>query len=85
MASRERLVERLGGLGFVVLPSLANFVFARHPAQRGAALAAALRERGVLVRHFERPERIADFLRITVGTDDQCDALVEALGQIVGR
>ena len=85
MASRERLVEGLGGLGFDVLPSLANFVFARHPAQRGAALAPALRERGVLVRHFERPERIADFLRITVGTDDQCDALVEALGQIVGR
>ncbi|MEO6407830.1 MAG: histidinol-phosphate transaminase [Burkholderiaceae bacterium] len=85
MASRDRLVERLVALDFKVLPSLANFVFARHPAQRGAALAAALRERGVLVRRFDRPERIADFLRITVGTDAQCDALLAALAQIVGR
>ena len=83
MASRERLVYALDGLGFEVLPSLANFVFARHPRQRGAALAAGLRERGVLVRRFERPERIADFLRITVGTDAQCDALLAALAQLV--
>ena len=84
MASRGRLVERLVGLDFEVLPSQANFVFARHPVQRGAALAAALRERGVLVRRFDRPERIADFLRITVGTDAQCDALLAALRQILG-
>ncbi|MEO7151331.1 MAG: histidinol-phosphate transaminase [Burkholderiaceae bacterium] len=85
MASRERLVEGLAGLGFEVLPSLANFVFARHAAQRGAALAASLRGRGVLVRHFEHPKRIADFLRITVGTDVQCDALLTALGGLMGR
>lgn len=83
MASRERLAAGLCALGFEVLPSLANFVFARHPLRRGAALAAGLRERGVLVRHFERPERIADFLRITVGTDAQCDALLTALGGLV--
>ena len=83
IASRERLTGRLAALGFEVLPSHANFVFARHPAQRGPAIAAALRERGVLVRRFDRPERIADFLRITVGTADQCDALLAALGEIV--
>jgi histidinol-phosphate aminotransferase len=83
IASRERLTGRLAALGFDVLPSHANFVFARHPVQRGPAIAAALRERGVLVRRFDRPERIADFLRITVGTDEQCDALLAALGEIV--
>ncbi len=85
ITTRERLVPRLAALGFEVLPSLANFVFARHPAHRGAALAAALRERGVLVRRFDQPARIADFLRITVGTDADCEALLRALADIVGE
>jgi histidinol-phosphate aminotransferase len=75
MANRESLVHGLSGLGFEVLPSVANFVFARHPGRRGAQLAAQLRERGVLVRHFQKP-RIEDFLRITVGTEDQCSRLI---------
>ena len=85
IATRERLVARLAALGFEVLPSLANFVFARHPAHGGAALAAALRERSVLVRRFDQPARIADFLRITVGTDADCEALLRALVDIVGE
>ena len=85
IATRERLVPRLAALGFEVLPSLANFVFARHPAQRGSALAATLRERGVLVRRFDQPARIADFLRITVGTDADIEALLRALAEIVGE
>ncbi|MES5482154.1 histidinol-phosphate transaminase [Bradyrhizobium sp. INPA03-11B] len=80
--SREALVRGLTALGFEVLPSLANFVFARHHGHRGADLAAKLRERGVLVRHFQKP-RIEDFLRITVGTDDECGRLIELLRQIV--
>jgi len=75
MASREALVRDLTGLGFEVLPSAANFVFARHPRRSGAELASALRERGVLVRHFNKP-RIADFLRITVGSEEQCARLI---------
>jgi histidinol-phosphate aminotransferase len=75
MASRETLVHALLTLGFEVLPSLANFVFARHPGRSGADLAAQLRQRGVLVRHFRKP-RIEDFLRITVGTEDQCSHLI---------
>ncbi len=81
--TREGLVLQLEDLGFEVLPSQANFVFARHPDHDGAALAAALRERAVLVRHFAQP-RIAQFLRITVGSRAQCGALVAALGAIVG-
>ncbi|BDI03422.1 histidinol-phosphate transaminase [Sphaerotilus microaerophilus] len=81
--SRELLVTELAALGFEVLPSQANFVFARHPAHAGAALQQALRERAIIVRHFTRPERIANHLRITVGTPAECAALVEALRQIV--
>ena len=83
-ASRDRLVDGLCRLGLLVLPSTANFVFARHPGRTGAALQRALRDAGVLVRHFERP-RIADYLRITVGTDAQCDALLDALAGILRR
>jgi len=79
IATRERMVAGLQALGFDVLPSAANFVFARLPGRDGAELAAALRERKVLVRHFRRPERIAPFLRISVGTDEQTDALLAAL------
>jgi len=78
IATREQLVADLQGLGFEVLPSAANFVFARHPAHGGAALASGLRERAIIVRHFKLP-RIDEFLRITVGTSEQCAALVDAL------
>jgi histidinol-phosphate aminotransferase len=81
---RERLNRGLVRLGFEVLPSAANFVFARHPAQQGAALAAALRQRAVIVRHFSAP-RISDYLRITVGTDGQIDRLLSALSEILGK
>jgi histidinol-phosphate aminotransferase len=82
MASRERLTEALRALQFEVLPSQANFVFARHADHRGADLAAALRERNILVRRFDQPARISDHLRITIGTDAQCDVLVSALTEI---
>jgi histidinol-phosphate aminotransferase len=81
--ARERLTLGLQRLGFDVLPSCANFVFARHPAQEGARLAAALRERAVIVRHFATP-RISDYLRITVGSDEQIEALLSALSEILG-
>ncbi len=82
IASRESLVAALSGLGFAVLPSQANFVFARHSGQSGTELAARLRERGILVRHFNKP-RIRDFLRITVGTDEECGRLIAVLRELV--
>ncbi len=81
---RERLNRGLVKLGFEVLPSAANFVFARHPAHEGATLATALRQRAVIVRHFSAP-RISDYLRITVGTDEQIDRLLSALSDIPGK
>ena len=82
MASRNELTAALEHLGFVVLPSAANFVFARHPSQDAAGLAAALRQRRVLVRHFRQP-RIDQFLRITVGNPAQNAALLAALADIL--
>ncbi|KSW26308.1 MULTISPECIES: histidinol-phosphate transaminase [unclassified Pseudomonas] len=76
--SREKLVGELSGMGFEVLPSAANFIFARHPRHDAAELAAGLREQGVIVRHFKQA-RIAQFLRISIGTEEQNQALLDAL------
>jgi histidinol-phosphate aminotransferase len=84
VAGREAMTRELVELGFVVLPSSANFVFARHPALGGTELAAALRERAVLVRHFNKP-RTADYLRITVGTQDDTRRLVAAAADILRK
>jgi len=81
--SREQLVRDMTALGFEVLPSAANFIFARHPTHDAGALAAALRARSIIVRHFRKP-RIEQYLRITIGSDAQCAALVAALREIVG-
>lgn len=82
VANREWLSQQLEGLGFSILPSQANFIFARKPDWEGKALAAKLRERAILVRHFNQP-RIADFLRISIGTEEQCQRLVSALSEIL--
>jgi histidinol-phosphate aminotransferase len=82
--TRDALTAELQTLGFEVLPSAANFVFARHPDHKGVDLASDLRSKNIIVRHFNKP-RIADFLRITVGTDQQCAQLVNACRELVGR
>ncbi len=78
IASRQTLIEQMQTLGFEVLPSKANFIFARHPKHEASALTQGLRESGIIVRHFKAP-RIDQFLRITIGTPEQCDALVARL------
>ena len=78
ISERERLTEALESLGFTVLPSKANFVFARHPRFPGRKVYEELRARGVLVRHFQK-ERISEFCRITVGSKEENDALLSAL------
>ena len=83
MATRERLVSDLQQMGFEVLPSGANFIFARHKNRDGAELTAKLRERSIIVRHFKNAARIAPFMRITIGTDEQCKLLVMALREII--
>lgn len=75
---RESLVDDLNNLGYRVLPSNANFVFARPREGNASAVASALREQGIIVRHFDKP-RINEYLRITVGTAAQHERLIEAL------
>ncbi|EHJ93032.1 histidinol-phosphate transaminase [Vreelandella boliviensis] len=83
ITTRERTRQRLEALGFEVLPSKANFVLVQHQDYEGAQLFAGLRERGILVRHFNTSE-LNNFLRITIGTDDEMDNLIEALETICG-
>ncbi|MDR2032440.1 MAG: histidinol-phosphate transaminase, partial [Azoarcus sp.] len=82
IATRATLTARLRELGFVVPPSSANFVFARHPAHDAGDIAAALRQRAIIVRHFRTPG-IEQHLRITIGTDEQSAALIAALREIL--
>ncbi len=78
ISERERLTKALAELDFEVLPSKANFVLARHKTKSGESLAQGLREQGIIVRHFNKP-RIEQFLRITIGTPEQNDALIKGI------
>ena len=81
--TRGVVVESLQRLGFEVLPSGANFIFARHPSHDAERLSALLREQKIIIRHFKKPARIDQFLRITVGTYAECQALISALENII--
>lgn len=78
IASREKLTAQLKELGFKVLPSAANFIFTSLPSKDAGELAAELREHGIIVRYFNKP-RINQFLRITIGTDEQNQRLIDTL------
>ena len=82
IAARERTAAALAALGFTVIPSKANFIFAAPPGGSGVRLFAALRERGILVRHFNKP-RIENYLRISIGTDNDMDSFLSACEKIV--
>ena len=80
--NRKWTSESLENLGFTVIPSLTNFVFARHPKLEGMELYQKLKEKGILVRHFETP-RLRDYNRITIGSLPQMEALVAAVKEIL--
>jgi histidinol-phosphate aminotransferase len=86
IATRERTAASLAAMGFDVVPSRANFLFIRPPKDSGIggnALFLALRERGILARHFNAP-RIKDYLRVSIGTDGDMDAFLAACAAILG-
>jgi histidinol-phosphate aminotransferase len=80
--TRAQLVKELAVLGFDTIPSSANFIFTRHPKHAGVKIYQALRDRGIIVRHF-KAARIEEFLRITIGTDEQSRELIGALTEIL--
>jgi len=94
IATRERVTKTLRNRGFTVLPSAANFIFIKAPVNSsnvngepcvsGSDFMAALRERGMLVRRFNK-NRIADYLRVSMGTDEEMDAFLEACAAIIGQ
>jgi histidinol-phosphate aminotransferase len=83
VATRERFTKELRRRGFTVADSAANFVFACHRSMRAADIFTALRERGILVRYFRKPVIVENHLRISIGTDDEMDAVIRALDDIV--
>ncbi|MEZ5449374.1 MAG: histidinol-phosphate transaminase [Thiolinea sp.] len=82
IATREHTTARLQELGFTVLPSAANFLFVRPPAGNAQAVYLALKQQGVLVRYFNKP-RINEYLRITIGTDEEMAVLLDKLPTIL--
>ena len=81
--TRDRFSKRLIEIGFLVIPSKTNFIFARHPEFDGATVSAYLKENGVLVRHFDG-ERIKSYVRISIGTPEQMIRVEEVLSNMVG-
>ncbi|MCL1815539.1 MAG: aminotransferase class I/II-fold pyridoxal phosphate-dependent enzyme [Treponema sp.] len=84
IAARERTAAALETMGFEVIPSKANFLFITKPGISGAALFQSLRDKGILVRHFNK-HRTADYLRVSIGTDDDMDAFLAACKAIICR
>ncbi len=82
-ATRDRVRQALVARGFAVTPSTANLLFFRHNLIAGPALFAALRQRGILVRRFDNPARIADYIRMTIGTDEDMDRVLAAIDEIL--
>lgn len=80
--TRDWLTLELENLGFEVMPSAANFVLAKHLDIEAEALAAGLREQSIIIRHFKQP-RIKDYLRISIGTPEECQALIAGLKRLI--
>jgi histidinol-phosphate aminotransferase len=84
IATRERAAEKLSSFGFNVLPSGANFVFVSHSAFAAKDIKAYLESQGIYVRHFDLP-RISNYLRISIGTDEQMDALIKTVDEFLSK
>lgn len=84
ISTREWTKKKLSALGFKFPDSCANFIFARHPKYDGTKIFEALKERDIYVRHWNQPE-IVQYLRISIGTDDEMKQFFEALEEIIGK
>ena len=82
MDARDHTADQLRRMGFTVLPSRTNFLFVRREGLNGGAIYRDLKDRGVLVRHFDQA-RIRDFVRVTVGTPEQMNVFLELLRELL--
>ena len=83
--TREWTKQELKKLGFVFGDSRSNFIFARHPQVSGEALFEALKEKDIYVRHFSNPARINEYLRISIGTDEQMQEFIDFLKAYINQ
>ena len=83
IATKLKFVNELASLNFLVLPSGANFVFAKHLSKDGKLIVSELREHGIVVRRFDKPVRISSYIRFTIGSDDEMDTLLKTLKLIL--
>ena len=81
--TKLNFVDKLKDLNFSILPSGANFVFAKHNSVDGKIIVSKLRDHGIVVRRFDNPIRIASFIRFTIGSDEEMQVLLENLKLIV--
>ena len=84
ISTREWTKEQLARLGFVFGDSKSNFIFAKHPKYSGVELFDELKKAGIYVRHFSKPEKINEYLRISIGTDEQMQKLISFLESYIG-
>ncbi len=82
VATRERLMTEFKALGFTAPPSAGNFIFASHPKYTAREIFSFLRDKGIFVRYFNKP-RIDNYLRITIGTDEETDKLIAAVKELI--
>lgn len=82
--TRNHVTEKLRNLGFIIPESSANFIFAKHPKLNGDKIYHTLKERGILVRHFDNP-KISAYIRITIGSSDQMERLITEIEQILSE
>ncbi len=80
--SREKLVDELSELGFDIIPSTANFIFVKHPKFNASDIAASLRKKAIIVRHFDA-KKIHQHLRISIGTDAENAQLISVLTDVL--
>lgn len=80
--NREKMTKALVSMGFAATDSKTNFIFAKHSKLGGEKIYLALKEKGVLVRYFKKP-RIDEYVRITVGSDEETDALISAMKEVI--
>ena len=81
--TREWTKEKLTELGFTFPDSKSNFIFAKHESVKASFIFEELKKRGIFVRHFSKPERISDYLRISIGTDDEMQEFINTLKEII--
>jgi histidinol-phosphate aminotransferase len=84
IATREQTVAKIKAMGFRVIPSMANFIFISHPSLPASTIYQQLREKGILVRYFNKP-RIDNFLRVSIGSDEEMECFLQAIAEIIQK